>query len=101
MRIKKGDKVFILSGKDRGKVATVETSIPTKGMVIVSGINVAKKHQKPAQANRIGGIVDKAMPISISKVALANSADKPARVAYKTEGKNKVRIDAKTKEVFQ
>jgi large subunit ribosomal protein L24 len=101
MRVKKGDKVFILSGKDRGKVATVDQSMPSKGMIIVSGVNVAKKHQKPIQANRIGGIVDKAMPIPVSKVALANSAGKPARVAFKKDGNSKVRIDAKTKEVFQ
>lgn len=101
MRIKKGDKVFILSGKDRGKVATVDQALPAKGLVVVSGVNVAKKHQKPVQANRVGGIVDKAMPIPVSKVALVNSAGKPARVAFTKQGDAKVRIDAKTKEIFQ
>lgn len=101
MRIKKGDKVFILSGKDRGKVATVDQALPEKQMVVVSGVNVSRKHQKPVQANRVGGIVDKAMPISVSKVALVNGAGKPSRVAYTKQGDSKVRIDAKTKEVFQ
>ena len=83
LKIRKGDRVRVLSGKDRGKEGEVMRSIPTKGKVIVDGVNVAKKHQRPTQATQQGGIIDKDMPIPVSNVALVcPSCGKATRVGY-------------------
>ena len=66
MRIKKGDKVQVLSGKDRGKQASVVRAMPAEGQVIVEGVHVAKRHAKPTRATMQGGVIDKFMPISAS-----------------------------------
>ena len=86
MRIKKGDRVRVLSGKDRGKEGNVTRVIPAKGRVIVDGVNVAKKHQKATRATMQGGIIDKDMPIPVANVALLCPAcGKPTRVGYKLD----------------
>ena len=84
LRVKKGDRVRVLSGKDRGKEGNVTRVIPERGTVIVDGINVAKKHQKPTRATMQGGIQDKAMPIHASNLMLVCSKDGPVRVGYRT-----------------
>ena len=68
LKIKKGDQVKIIAGKDKDRKGEVTDVIPNKNKVVVAGINVAKKHQKPNQENQAGGIVDKEMPIDISNV---------------------------------
>ena len=86
LKIRKGDKVQVLSGKDKGKTGTVSRALPDKDKVIVDGVNVAKKHQKPTQAIQQGGIIDKDMPIHVSNVAIVcDSCSKPTRVGYRFE----------------
>lgn len=86
LKIRKGDKVQVLSGKDKGKTGTVSRALPEKDKVIVDGVNVAKKHQKPTQAIQQGGIIDKDMPIHVSNVAIVcDSCSKPTRVGYRFE----------------
>lgn len=68
MHIKKDDKVIVLTGKDKGKTGTVLKSMPKEGKVVVSGINLSKKHQKARKSGEKGQIVDKAMPMSASNV---------------------------------
>jgi large subunit ribosomal protein L24 len=78
MKIRKGDRVQVLTGKDRGKTGTVTRSIPARGRVIVDGVNIAKKHQKPTSATQQGGIIDKEMPIHVSNVAVWNPVTQKA-----------------------
>jgi large subunit ribosomal protein L24 len=82
MKIKKGDRVVVLQGKDRGKEGVVMRSLPTKGKVIVEGINIAKKHQKPTKTTMQGGIIDKDMPLDVSNVALLCPKDGATRAGY-------------------
>ena len=77
MKIKKGDKVKVIAGDDKGVVAEVVAALPRSNRVIVEGVNVVKKHSKPSNANPDGGIIDKEMPISASNVKLVdNKKDK-------------------------
>jgi large subunit ribosomal protein L24 len=94
MKIKKGDRVRVLAGKDRGKEGDVMFALPAEGKVIVEGINVAKRHQKPTKATMQGGIIDKDMPIDVSNVALlCDACGKPTRVGYRADADgNKIRI---------
>ncbi len=92
MKIKKGDRVRVLSGKDRGKEGEVMRAIPQRGMVIVDGVNQVKKHQKAVRATMQGGIIDKDMPMPVSKVAIVCPNCGPTRVGYRFDGDNKVRI---------
>ena len=85
MKIKKGDRVRVLSGKDRGKEGVVMRAMPSQGKVIVDGVNVAKRHQKPTRMTMQGGIIDKDMPIDVSNVAIVCSTDGPTRVGYRVE----------------
>ena len=70
LKIKKGDRVYVLTGKDRGKTGEVMRAIPSTGKVIVDGVNVAKKHQRATNATMQGGIIDKDMPIPVANVAI-------------------------------
>ena len=94
MRIRKGDKVQVMTGKDRGKQASVVRAIPSEGRVIVEGVHVAKRHAKPTRATQQGGVIDKFMPVHVSTVGLVcKGCDKAARVGYKFEGNGeKVRV---------
>ena len=94
MKIKKGDRVRVLSGKDRGKEGVVMRAMPAEGKVIVDGVNIAKKHQKPTSATQQGGIIDKEMPIPVANVAIVcSSCGKPTRIGYRFEADGtKVRI---------
>jgi large subunit ribosomal protein L24 len=82
MKIRKGDRVRVLTGKFRGKEGEVMSVLPKDNKVIIDGINVAKRHQKPTRAMQQGGIIDKAMPIDASNVALIDTDGKPTRVGY-------------------
>ena len=93
MKIKKGDRVRVLTGKDRGKEGDVMRSLPKDGKVIVEGVNVAKKHQKATRATMQGGIIDKDMPIPVANVALLCPKDGPTRVGFRFDADGtKVRI---------
>lgn len=97
MKIKKGDKVIVLAGKDKGKTGEVILSIPKKSKVVVSGVNIAKKHTRNKfNTDKKGEVVDKTMPISVSNVALMDAKNKPTRVGYKIVGDKKVRIAKKS-----
>jgi len=96
MRIKKGDRVQVIQGKDIGKVGEVARVIPERNMVVVESaelINVSKKHQKPTRATMQGGIQDKAMPIHVSNLMIVCPKDGAVRVGYRegADGK-KVRV---------
>ncbi len=92
MKIKKGDTVEVLTGKDKGARGEVVSVDPGKNKVLVEGVNVAKRHTKPTQANEQGGIIDKIMPIHASNVAVVcPKTDKVGRVGYRIEGDTKVR----------
>ncbi len=84
MKIRKGDRVRVLAGKDRGKEGEVMRALPEKGKVVVQGVNTARKSQKPTRVTQSGGIIDKDMPIDVSNVAVISPADgKPTRVGYR------------------
>ena len=85
-KIKKGDRVVVLSGKDKGKHGDVTKSLPKDGKVVVSGINIVVRHVKPSQANPQGGLERREAPIHASKVALEDpKTGKPTRVGFRIE----------------
>ena len=94
LKIRKGDRVRVLSGKDKGKEGEVMRSLPREGKVIVDGVNVARKSQRPTRSTQQGGIIDKDMPIQVSNVALVcPSCGKPTRVGFKVDASGgKVRV---------
>ena len=99
-KIKKGDRVVVLSGKDKGRTGDVVKAMPKEGKVIVSGVNVHARHRKPSQTNPQGGIERKEAPLHISKVAIATADGKPSRVRFETREGKKVRVAAKTGELI-
>lgn len=98
MKIKKGDKVIVITGKDRHKTGTVERVFPKKNTVVIEGINIVKKHLKRTAQNPQGGIIDKTAPIHISNVMLLDGNNKPTRSGYKISKEAKVRVAKTTKE---
>ena len=93
MKIRKGDKVKVMAGKEKGREGTVSRVIPTENRVIVERINVAKKHMRPSNRVTQGGIIDKDMPIAASSVQILCSKDGPTRVGYRINADGtKVRI---------
>jgi large subunit ribosomal protein L24 len=94
MKIRKGDRVVVLQGKDRGKEGTVTFAHPSEERVVVDGVNIVKKHQKPTRTTQQGGIIDKEMPLPVSNVAIVcPSCSKPTRVGHRFEPDGtKVRI---------
>jgi len=102
LRIKKGDTVLILSGKDKDKKGRILVVMPKKEKVIVEGVNIIKKHQKPSRKYPQGGIIEKEHPIHISKVLLiCPKCDKPTRIGARfLEDGRKVRICKKCGEVI-
>ncbi|MCP3941918.1 MAG: 50S ribosomal protein L24 [Desulfobacteraceae bacterium] len=94
IRIKKNDKVKVLTGKDKGKIGKVLKVVKKTSRVVVENINVVKVHQRPTQANAQGGIVDKNMPIDVSNImVMCNSCVKPTRIGIKQlEDGKRVRI---------
>ena len=94
LKIRKGDRVRVLTGKDRGKEGEVMRAMPAERKVIVEGVNVAKKHQGPTRATQQGGIIDRDMPLPVANVALVCPAcSKATRVGYKFDASGqKVRV---------
>jgi len=100
LKIKKGDKVVILTGKDKGKTGEVKRVIPSDLQVIVQGINIQTKHRKPSQTSP-GGLDKIEAPIHVSNVALADpKTSKPTRVGYKMVGDRKVRVARRSGETI-
>ena len=99
-KIRKGDQVVVLSGKDKGKTGEVIRSMPKDMKVVVSGVNVHARHRKPSQLNPQGGIERKEAPLHISKVAIATADGKPTRVRFEERDGKKVRVAAKTGELI-
>ena len=98
-KIKKGDKVVVLTGRDKGKTGEVVRSIPKESKVIVAGVNVATRHRKPTQLNPQGGLERKEAPMPVSKVAIADPKDgKATRVRFEMVGDKKVRVAARSGE---
>ena len=101
MKIKKGDRVVVLSGKDKGKHGEVTKSMPKDGKVIVAGVNVAARHRKPSQTNPQGGIERREAPMHVSKVALEDpKTGKPTRVRFEERDGKKVRVAVKSGELI-
>ena len=97
LRIKKGDRVVVLSGKDKGKEGVVHSALPREGKVVVEGVNTAKRHRKARTATEAGGIIEIDKPIDVSNVAVISPSDgKPTRVGYKVVDGKKVRICKRT-----
>ena len=94
MKLKKGDNVVVLRGKDRGKRGEITRAFPEDDKVIVEGVNLARKHQRATRATMQGGIVDKFMPMPVSSVAIVCPAEgKGTRIGYRFDNNgNKVRI---------
>ena len=101
-KIRKGDTVVILSGKDKGKTGEVTMSMPKDGKVVVSGVNVATRHRKPSQLNPQGGLERKEAPMHVSKVAIVDPKDgKATRVRFETnKDGRKVRVAVKSGETI-
>ncbi len=101
-KIRKGDEIIVITGKDKGKRGTVLRVIPAEDRVVVEGVNVVKKHAKPNPMRGIqGGIVEKTLPVHVSNVAIFNKASgKADRVGFKVlEDGSKVRVFKSTGEV--
>jgi large subunit ribosomal protein L24 len=100
MKLKKGDPVVVLQGKDKGKEGMILRVMPKQGKVIVEGVNIAKKHQRPVRATMQAGIIDKDMPMDASNVAYVHKG-KPTRLGYKIDADGKkVRVARRTGEVI-
>jgi large subunit ribosomal protein L24 len=99
-KIKKGDRVVVLTGKDKGKPGTVTKVFPKENKVLVQGINVVQRHTRASQTDPQGGIKNKELPIHVSNVSLVDSAGKPTRVGFRVEGDKKVRFAKTTGEVI-
>ena len=93
MKIKKGDTVQVIAGKDVGKVGEVTRVVLATDRVIVDGVNVAKRHQRATKSTMQGGIIDKDMPIHVSNVAIVcTSCGKHTRIGYRMDGDTKLRV---------
>ena len=99
-KIKKGDRVVVLAGKDKGKQGAVTQVLPKENRVLVQGVNLVQRHTKPTQAEPQGGIKSKEAALHVSNVALVDSNGKATRVGFKIEGDKKVRFAKTTGEVI-
>ena len=95
MNIKKGDKVIVIAGKSKGVSGVVERAMPKESKVLVSGVNISKRHQKSRRQGEAGQIVEHAMPIHVSNVQLVEG-NKPVRVSKKIVDGKKVRVSRKS-----
>ena len=99
-KIKKGDRVVLITGKDKGRTGQVTKVLPKEGRVFVSGLNLVRRHTKPTQADPQGGIKTKEASVHLSNVAIADANGKPTRVGFRIDGETKVRIAKSTGEVI-
>lgn len=102
MKIKKGDKVIVLAGKDKGTVGVVAEAFPREDKVVVEGVHVVKRHQKSRRRGESGQIVDKALPIHVSNVALVDpKTGKATRIGIRREDGKRVRVAKKSDTVIK
>ena len=98
-KLRKGDKVVVLAGKDKGKTGEIERVDPKAGKAIVGGINISIRHQRQSQASQ-GGRIAKAMPIDLSNLAIVDANGKATRVGFRMDGDKKVRFAKTTGDVI-
>jgi len=98
-KLRKGDKVVVLAGKDKGLQGTIASVDPKAGKAVVDGVNMAIRHTRQSQTSQ-GGRLPKAMPIDLSNLAIVDKNGKPTRVGFKTDGDKKVRIAKSTGDVI-
>jgi large subunit ribosomal protein L24 len=99
-KIKKGDRVMLLTGKDKGRTGNVTKVMPKDSRVVVSGLNMVQRHTRPSQGDPQGGIKHKEASVHVSNVAVVDSNGKPTRVGFKVEDGKKVRVAKTTGEVI-
>jgi len=99
-KIRKGDRVVLLAGKDKGRTGAVLKVLPKDSRVLVEGVNLVKRHTKPTQSDPQGGIKTKEATVHVSNVALVDKNGKPTRVGFKIDGDKKVRVAKTTGEVI-
>jgi large subunit ribosomal protein L24 len=99
-KIKKGDRVIVLTGKDKGRTGQVAKVLPTENRVLVTGINMVQRHTRPSQGDPQGGIKNKEASLHLSNVAIADANGKATRVGFKVEGDKKVRFAKTTGDVI-
>jgi len=98
-KLRKGDKVIVLAGKDKGREGTILSVDPKAGKAVVEGINIAIRHTRQSQTEQ-GGRIPRAMPVDLSNLSLLDSNGKPTRVGFRMEGEQKVRFAKTTGEVI-
>ncbi|MBE0452669.1 50S ribosomal protein L24 [Roseovarius autotrophicus] len=98
-KLKKGDKVVVLAGKDKGQQGTILSVDPKAGKAVVEGVNMAIRHTRQSQSSQ-GGRIPKAMPIDLSNLAMLDKNGKPTRVGFKIDGDKKVRFAKTTGDVI-
>ena len=98
-KLKKGDKVVVLTGKDKGKQGEIASVNPSANKAVVEGVNIAIRHTKQSQGSQ-GGRIAKAMPIDLSNLAIVDKNGKPTRVGFRMEGETKVRYAKTTGDVI-
>jgi len=99
-KIKKGDRVVVLTGKDKGRQGAVSKVFPKESRVLVSGLNMVQRHTRPSQGDPQGGIKNKEAPLHLSNVAIVDSKGKATRVGFRMDGDKKVRFAKTTGEVI-
>ena len=99
-KIKKGDRVVVLTGKDKGRQGAVLKVLPQEQRVVVEGLNIVQRHTRPTQFDPQGGIKNKEAPMHVSNVAIVDSKGKATRVGFRMEGDKKVRFAKKSGEVI-
>lgn len=101
MRYKKGDNVIVISGNEKGKTGAIERTLPNRKKIIISGINIVKKHVKPSSTGKHSGIIEKPMPIDASNILIiCGNCRKNVKVKYMIKQKEKRRICAKCNEAI-
>ena len=99
-KIKKGDRVVVLAGKDKGRTGSVTKVMPTENRVMVEGVNMVQRHTRPSQADPQGGIKNKEASLHLSNVAIADANGKESRVGFRMEDGKKVRFAKTTGDVI-
>ena len=99
-KIKKGDRVMMLTGKDKGRTGAVTRVMPKQDRVLVTGLNMVQRHTRPSQGDPQGGIKHKEASVHVSNVAIVDSKGKPTRVGFRMDGDKKVRFAKTTGEVI-
>jgi len=99
-KVKKGDRVMMLTGKDKGRTGNVTKVMPKDSRVLISGLNMVQRHTRPSQGDPQGGIKHKEASVHVSNVAIVDANGKPTRVGFKVEDGKKVRVSKTTGEVI-